>query len=35
MEKFNKVKELVTGIEADAAKFYNQNNGAAGTRVRG
>jgi len=34
MEKFEKVKELIAGIEADATKFYNQNNGAAGTRVR-
>jgi hypothetical protein len=34
MEKFEKVKELVAAIEADAAKFYNANNGAAGTRVR-
>jgi len=34
MEKFEKVKALIAGIEADATKFYNQNNGAAGTRVR-
>lgn len=34
MEKFEKVKELIAGIESDATKFYNQNNGAAGTRVR-
>lgn len=34
MEKFSKVKELVAGIEADAEKFYNAGNGAAGTRVR-
>jgi hypothetical protein len=34
MELFSKVKELVAGIEADAEKFYNSNNGAAGTRVR-
>lgn len=34
MEKFEKVKQLVAGIETDATKFYNQNNGAAGTRVR-
>ena len=34
MEKFEKVKELIAGIEADATKFYNKNNGAAGTRVR-
>lgn len=29
-----KVKELIAGIEADVAKFYNSSNGAAGTRVR-
>lgn len=34
MEKFSKFKELIAGVEADAAKFYSQNNGAAGTRVR-
>lgn len=34
MEKFSKVKELITGIETDASKFYNQNNAAAGTRLR-
>lgn len=34
MEKFAKVKELVASIEADADKFYNKANGAAGTRVR-
>lgn len=34
MEKFEKVKQLVADIETDATKFYNQNNGAAGTRVR-
>lgn len=34
MEKFQKVKDLISGIETDAAKFYNSNNGAAGTRVR-
>lgn len=34
MEKFSKLKELVTGIEVDAEKFYNSGNGAAGTRVR-
>jgi len=34
MEKFSKVKELIAGIEADADKFYNKANGAAGTRVR-
>ena len=34
MEKFEKVKELIAGIEADATKFYDVGNGAAGTRVR-
>lgn len=34
MEKFNQLKELIASIEADADKFYNKNNKAAGTRVR-
>lgn len=34
MEKFNKLKELVASVEADAEKFFNANNGAAGTRLR-
>ncbi len=34
MEKFNKLKELVASVEADADKFYNSANNAAGTRVR-
>lgn len=34
MEKFEKVKQLVASLEADAHKFYNKANGAAGTRVR-
>jgi hypothetical protein len=34
MEKFIKVRELIASIEADADKFYNKANGAAGTRVR-
>ncbi|WP_025146575.1 hypothetical protein [Pedobacter jeongneungensis] len=34
MEKFEKVKELVSAIEADATKFYENGNAAAGTRVR-
>jgi len=34
MEKFEKVKELIAGIEADVTKFYDGGNGAAGTRVR-
>ncbi|WP_316738409.1 histone H1 [Pedobacter aquatilis] len=34
MEKFAKIKETVSAIEADIEKFYNANNSAAGTRVR-
>ncbi|WP_256005489.1 MULTISPECIES: histone H1 [Pedobacter] len=34
MDKFSKLKELVASVEADADKFYNSGNGAAGTRVR-
>jgi hypothetical protein len=34
MEKFSKVKELLAYVEADAEKFYNAGNSAAGTRVR-
>jgi len=34
MEKFSKVKEVIASIEADAEKFYNAGNAAAGTRVR-
>ncbi len=34
MEKFNKIKALITELEADADKFYNKGNSAAGTRVR-
>jgi len=34
MEKFSKVKELLAAVEADAEKFYNSGNNAAGTRVR-
>ncbi len=35
MDKFQKVKEVITSIEADVTKFYDGNNAAAGTRVRG
>jgi len=28
------VKELLASVEADAEKFYNAGNSAAGTRVR-
>lgn len=34
MEKFEKLKEIISGIEADAVKFYENGNAAAGTRVR-
>lgn len=34
MENYIKLKELVSSIEADADKFYNNSNAAAGTRVR-
>ncbi len=34
MEKFAKVKEVISAIEADATKFYENGNAAAGTRVR-
>jgi len=34
MEKFEKVKEVIAAIEADAEKFYNSGNAAAGTRLR-
>ena len=34
MENFTKVKELVASVEADAVKFYENGNAAAGTRVR-
>ena len=34
MKKFTAVKELIASLEADAEKFYNKGNSAAGTRVR-
>ena len=34
IDKFNELKDLINGLEADADKFYNAGNGAAGTRVR-
>ena len=34
MEQFLKLKELLLESEADFAKFYENNNQAAGTRVR-
>ncbi len=34
MKNYTKLKELVASIEADAEKFFNNGNSAAGTRVR-
>ncbi|MDB5120159.1 MAG: histone [Sphingobacteriales bacterium] len=34
MKKFTEAKELFASLEADADKFYNKANSAAGTRVR-
>ncbi|HCX21440.1 MAG: histone H1 [Flammeovirgaceae bacterium] len=34
MKRFEQLKELVDGLEADFAKFYDKQNSAAGTRVR-
>ncbi|WPU97821.1 histone H1 [Mucilaginibacter sp. cycad4] len=34
MEKFEKVKALIESAGADAEKFYNKGNAAAGTRLR-
>ena len=34
MEKFSKIKEMVEAAEADAKKFYESGNSAAGTRLR-
>lgn len=34
MKKFDELKKLVTALEADADKFYNKSNSAAGTRIR-
>ena len=34
MKRFEQLKELVMGLEADFEKFYDKNNNAAGTRVR-
>lgn len=35
MDKFAKLKELISAAETDADKFYNKGNSAAGTRLRG
>ncbi|WP_395626644.1 histone H1 [Daejeonella sp.] len=34
MKKFTEAKNLIASLEADADKFYNKANSAAGTRVR-
>jgi hypothetical protein len=35
METISKLKELLAAAEADADKFFNKDNNAAGTRLRG
>jgi hypothetical protein len=34
MKRFEQVRDLVMGLEADFEKFYEKENQAAGTRVR-
>jgi len=34
MARFDDLKALVDGLEADFSKFYDKGNKAAGTRVR-
>jgi hypothetical protein len=34
MDKIKALKELLASAEADAEKFYNKGNSAAGTRLR-
>jgi hypothetical protein len=34
MKKFEELKTLVASVEEDIDKFYNKQNGAAGTRLR-
>ena len=34
MQKFEELKKLIASIEDDADKFYNKENGTAGTRLR-
>ena len=34
MKKFTEAKNLIESLEADADKFYNKANSAAGPRVR-
>jgi len=34
MKKFEELKTFIASLEEDMDKFYNKQNGAAGTRVR-
>jgi hypothetical protein len=34
MEQFEKIKEILEGLNEDVEKFYGKKNGTAGTRVR-
>lgn len=34
MKRFQKVRDLILGLEGDFEKFYDKENQAAGTRVR-
>ncbi|MDW8206174.1 MAG: histone H1 [Cytophagales bacterium] len=34
MNRFDELKKLLDSVEADFKKFYEQNNQAAGTRIR-
>ncbi len=34
MDKFNELKAQIDALEADYKKFFDDGNGAAGTRVR-
>lgn len=34
MKKFEELKALIASLEGDIDKFYNKENGAAGTRLR-
>lgn len=34
MDRFEQLKEMVMGMEADFGAFYDKGNNAAGTRVR-
>ncbi len=34
MSRFDEIKDLIGGVEADMNKFYEKGNKAAGTRAR-